>query len=344
MTGPVLVDQGVGGPENVEYRDHAAACRAVPVAPVALEHREQAGQRRFVVPRRGRSNSEEVTILGTTAPVAHALPQFVHRRRPLGRASELDPCGQRPDGGFLAFVQGQARDDSLRLVRVARLEQQAGELRGQARVVGIVAPGPFEQRERGVDVATGGELRRLLSDAIRSPGDVPVEQFTNDALRLKPQEMFHHARVLVEHHRGQAANAVIESESMLAFRVHLRQQHCAPVLRDDFAEDGSEGTAGPAPFGPEINQNRGLPRCLQDPFRKGVLVGIEYVGACRAHRVDSEQTAEQFELDIPLHLGRPSRALYRVHETDREAVSARADLRVALRAGGKRDSDHLAMG
>ena len=42
---PILVHQGVGRTEDFEDRDHAAPGRAVPIASVALQHREHAGQR-----------------------------------------------------------------------------------------------------------------------------------------------------------------------------------------------------------------------------------------------------------------------------------------------------------
>ena len=104
-----------------------------------------------------------------------------------------------------------------------------------------------------------------------------LEELAQLPFRQRAREAVHQLPVLDQDHGRDRADLEGRGELLLLVDIDLGQSERAVVFRGQFFQDRAELLAGPAPLGPEIDQDRGFQRFLQDIGLEAVGGGVEDV-------------------------------------------------------------------
>src|SRR5579862_333758 len=103
-----------------------------------------------------------------------------------------------------------------------------------------------------------GSVASLPRTVKKSGSEVAVEECRQLRFGERAHLLRVHLAALVQDDRRNAADAELARRGGVGVDVELRDLELAPVGARDFVEHGRKHLAGPAPFGPEVDQHRRL--------------------------------------------------------------------------------------
>src|SRR4051812_44698566 len=218
------------------------------------------------VRRRDRLDQEVDRLLGLAA--VERREGVARLRRGVVVLLEADPRLQ-PVGGEAAV---DLVEDLARGVRVAPPKELRRPGGGGP---GAPPPRPPPPAPGGGDGGLGAprlELQRAAQrvvvagrdERVGLGGHELVEEALDDHRRLRADELVDDRAVLERFDGRDALDAVLRGNLLVGIRVELREDDLALACRGGLLEDRGELAARAAPGGPEVDDDRGRPRALDD--------------------------------------------------------------------------------